>query len=57
MHVALRYPVALGGCVALSSWLPLRDDYPDAFSAAQTALPVLQVHGDAGRGWRGGLVC
>jgi predicted esterase len=48
LHVSLRYPVTLGGCVALSSWLPLRDDYPAAFSDAQSQLPILQVHGDAG---------
>ena len=48
LHVSLRYPVSLGGCVALSSWLPLRADYPAAFSATQSELPILQVHGDAG---------
>jgi len=47
LHVSLRFPEALGGCVALSTWLPLREDYPAAFSASQAALSILQVHGDS----------
>ena len=48
LHVSLRYPVSLGGCVALSSWIPLRNDYPATFSDAQKSIPIIQVHGNAG---------
>lgn len=47
LHVALRSAHTLGGCISLSSWLPLRADYPAALSAASANLPILQVHGDA----------
>eukprot|EP01041_Mallomonas_annulata_P005289 gene5289-10581_t len=47
LHMSLRSEFPLGGCVALSSWLPLRADYPAALSSNATALPILQVHGDA----------
>ena len=44
LHTSLRYPSPLAGCVALSSWLPLRKDYPAALSpAAAAGLPVFQV--------------
>mmetsp|Transcript_26991 Transcript_26991/g.45192 ORF Transcript_26991/g.45192 Transcript_26991/m.45192 type:complete len:271 (+) Transcript_26991:121-933(+) len=48
LHTALRSPHKLGGVIALSSWLPLRADYPAQLSStAASSLPVLQVHGDA----------
>ena len=47
LHVALRYAKPLAACVSMSSWLPLRDDYPRAFSEHAKGLPVLQCHGDA----------
>ena len=43
LHVALRLPVAIGGCVVLSAWLPLRQEYPAALSPATAATPILQV--------------
>lgn len=43
LHTALRSPHALGGCVALSTWLPLRDAYPAAISPAAKGLKILQV--------------
>jgi len=43
LHVALRSSYALGGVVALSTWVPLRDDYPDALSSSMSKVPVLQV--------------
>lgn len=50
LYTALRFPTApLGGCVALSTWLPLRTDFPAALSQFSTALPVLQVHGTKDR--------
>lgn len=44
---ALRSEVALGGCVALSSWLPFRADYPAAKTAAADNLKLFQAHGTA----------
>lgn len=46
LHNALRSPHNLGGCIALSSWVPLRGDYPDALGPHAKKLRVLQVHGD-----------
>ncbi len=46
LHVSLRSKFQLGGCIALSTWLPLRDDYPEALSDAAKNMPILQVHGD-----------
>jgi phospholipase/carboxylesterase len=43
LHTALRSPHALGGCVALSTWLPLRDEYPGALSSAARGLRIMQV--------------
>lgn len=45
LHCALRYPQALAGLIALSTYLPL---YPRAASEAHAAnrgLPVLLAHG------------
>ena len=46
LHTSLRSTHKLGGCVALSSWLPLRADYPAALTPESRTLPILQVHGD-----------
>ncbi len=46
LHYSLRSPHQLAGCVALSTWLPIRADYPAAMSAAGQSLPILQAHGD-----------
>jgi len=43
LHVSLRSPLALAGCVALSTWLPMRADFPAALSSPAKTLPVLQV--------------
>ena len=43
LHVALRSPLTLGGCVALSSWLPFRKDFPAALSPTAKSLPIFQV--------------
>eukprot|EP01032_Pedospumella_encystans_P031848 gene31848-35949_t len=42
LHVALRSSYTLGGVVALSTWVPLRDDYPAALSSSMSKVPVLQ---------------
>ncbi len=46
LHYSLRATHGLAGCVALSTWLPLRSDYPAVLSDSSRALPILQVHGD-----------
>lgn len=45
LHVGLRYKHQLGGIVALSTWLPLRNDYPAALSDGGKIVPIFQVHG------------
>lgn len=47
LQLALRSPHPLGGCIALSTWLPLRADYPAALSPSSSALKILQVHGSS----------
>lgn len=44
---ALRSDVTLGGCIALSSWLPFRSEYPEALTPEASTIRVFQVHGDA----------
>ena len=44
LHVSLRSPNSFAGCVALSTWLPLRDDYPEKLSPAAKSLPIFQVN-------------
>lgn len=44
LHVSLRSPNSFAGCVALSTWLPLRDDYPEKMSPAAKSLPIFQVN-------------
>ena len=48
LHVALRSPATLAGCVALSSWLPFRKDYPAALSPTAKSLPIFQVSFEMG---------
>jgi predicted esterase len=46
LHAALRSQHSLGGCVALSTWVPFGKDYPAALSSTAASLKILQVHGD-----------
>eukprot|EP01038_Epipyxis_sp_PR26KG_P006433 gene6433-8851_t len=46
LHTTLRYPLTLGGCVVLSSWLPFHNDYPAQLSSGASQLPIFQAHGD-----------
>jgi len=46
LHTSLRSTYTLGGCIALSTWLPFRQEYPAAISSSATNLKILQVHGD-----------
>jgi predicted esterase len=42
-HIALRSPHKLGGCIGLSTWLPLRNSYPQSLSESAKSLPMLHV--------------
>lgn len=41
-HLRLRKKIA--GTIVLSSWLPLRKSYPNAFSEANQTTPILMCH-------------
>jgi phospholipase/carboxylesterase len=45
LHSALRYPERLGGVLALSTYLPLRERLAAEASAANRDVPVLMCHG------------
>ncbi len=45
LTASLRSEVKLGGCVALSTYLPLRGDYPEKFGPHARGLKILQGHG------------
>lgn len=45
LHCGLRYPAALGGIVALSTYLPLADRLAEERHAANARVPVLLAHG------------
>jgi phospholipase/carboxylesterase len=45
LHVGLRHAAALGGIIALSSYLPLRARIADGVAAANRATPILMCHG------------
>jgi phospholipase/carboxylesterase len=45
LHVGLRHGAALGGIIALSAYLPLRERLAAELSAANRATPILMCHG------------
>ena len=45
LYAGLTYPRKLAGIIALSCWLPLHKDFPNAMSAANKSTPILQCHG------------
>lgn len=47
LYTALTSPFSLAGCVALSTWLPLRDKFPSSLTPEANNLRVFQVHGEA----------
>lgn len=47
LHTALNSPYKLGGCVALSTWLPLASDYATISTTSNSQLKILQIHGNA----------
>lgn len=45
LHTALRYPVKLGGVLALSTYLPLHSQLADEAHAANLKTPIFMAHG------------
>jgi phospholipase/carboxylesterase len=45
LHTGLRYPRSLGGVMALSTYLPLADSFPQEATAENKATPVFMAHG------------
>uniref|UniRef100_A0A2P2HZW1 palmitoyl-protein hydrolase n=1 Tax=Hirondellea gigas TaxID=1518452 RepID=A0A2P2HZW1_9CRUS len=45
LYSAFTHKESLAGVVALSCWLPLRSEFPQA-ALGNTATPILQCHGD-----------
>jgi phospholipase/carboxylesterase len=45
LQAALRYPERLGGVMALSTYLPLRDAVAAEVSQANRDVPILMCHG------------
>ena len=45
LHTALRYPERLGGVLALSTWLPLREELAREYSPEALNTPIFMGHG------------
>lgn len=45
LHTALSYPLALGGLIALSTYLPLRDGLDEHIHDANRSIPIFMAHG------------
>lgn len=45
LHVGLRYEKALGGIVALSTYLPLANRLADDYHQSNKAVPIFMAHG------------
>jgi phospholipase/carboxylesterase len=45
LHTGLRYPRKLGGVLALSTYLPLAESFPQEAAADNKATPVFMAHG------------
>ena len=45
LTAVLRSELKLAGCLALSTYLPLRDQYPAKFGPYAKDVPILQGHG------------
>jgi phospholipase/carboxylesterase len=46
LHTGLRYPQALGGIMALSGYLPLRDSFIKNRNPANQQTPIFMAHGE-----------
>jgi len=47
LHLGLRHPETLGGILALSTYLPLRNTVADELHPANRQTPLLMLHGQA----------
>lgn len=45
LHTGTRYPEALAGIMALSTYLPVRDALPTEKSAVNQNIPIMMAHG------------
>ena len=45
LHTALRYPHRLAGVLALSTYLPLKNNLADEKSSANQPIPIFMAHG------------
>jgi phospholipase/carboxylesterase len=45
LHVGLRYPERLAGIMALSTYLPLADQFPSEAHPANHTVPIFMAHG------------
>lgn len=45
LHTGLRHAESLGGILALSTYLPLRDQLADEKNAANAGIPIFMAHG------------
>jgi phospholipase/carboxylesterase len=46
LHTGLRYPQALGGIMALSGYLPLKDSFIKNRTPANQQTPIFMAHGE-----------
>jgi phospholipase/carboxylesterase len=46
LHTGLRYPHALGGIMALSGYLPLKDSFIKNRNPANQQTPIFMAHGE-----------
>lgn len=46
LYAGLRYSKLLGGILALSTYLPLADKFPEEASKANQDVPIFMAHGD-----------
>eukprot|EP00612_Vaucheria_litorea_P007512 CAMPEP_0171473450 /NCGR_PEP_ID=MMETSP0946-20130122/1847_1 /TAXON_ID=109269 /ORGANISM="Vaucheria litorea, Strain CCMP2940" /LENGTH=232 /DNA_ID=CAMNT_0012003213 /DNA_START=49 /DNA_END=747 /DNA_ORIENTATION=- len=46
LHFCMRSENVLGGCIAMSSWLPFANEYPEVLGKGiREGTPILQCHG------------
>ena len=45
LHTALRYPIKLGGILALSTYLPIKTKLTDEANPVNVGIPIFMAHG------------
>jgi len=45
LHTGLRYPLKLGGIMALSTYLPLKEKLTSELNPANASIPIFMAHG------------